>query len=209
MSLAQLKDHGLAGITGGMKNYFGAIHNPNKYHDSRCDPYVAEVFDCASVKRKHRLTVLDALKVQYHRGPSFHARWADSFGALIFSTDPVAADVIGWRLIEKLNVDGRIPVNAITTVSQQNIHELDLFVPLLRNTGITWQVQFAHNVTDRFESSVMVTPAQYAQVCRFLGELILRHHETIQVAPMDGKIVNQVSSSRWRMKLPSPSSSLK
>ena len=38
ISLAILKDHGLAGVTAGMKNYFGAIHNPNKYHDSGCDP---------------------------------------------------------------------------------------------------------------------------------------------------------------------------
>ncbi|MGB6339903.1 MAG: DUF362 domain-containing protein, partial [Candidatus Aminicenantaceae bacterium] len=34
VSLAILKDHGLAGVTAGMKNYFGAIHNPNKYHDN-------------------------------------------------------------------------------------------------------------------------------------------------------------------------------
>jgi uncharacterized protein (DUF362 family) len=45
ISLAILKDHGLAGVTAGMKNYFGAIHNPNKYHDSRCDPFVADLFD--------------------------------------------------------------------------------------------------------------------------------------------------------------------
>jgi uncharacterized protein (DUF362 family) len=109
VSLAVLKDHGLAGVTGGLKNYFGAIHNPNKYHDNHCDPYVAEVFDCAPVKRKHRLTVLDALKVQYHRGPAYHSRWADLSGALIFSTDPVAADIIGWRLIEKLRAASGLP----------------------------------------------------------------------------------------------------
>lgn len=28
ISLAILKDHGMAGVTAGMKNYFGAIHNP-------------------------------------------------------------------------------------------------------------------------------------------------------------------------------------
>jgi uncharacterized protein (DUF362 family) len=72
ISLAVLKDHGLAGLTAGMKNYFGAIHNPNKYHDDHCDPYVADLFDAPPVKSRHRLTVLDALKVQYHKGPSFH-----------------------------------------------------------------------------------------------------------------------------------------
>jgi uncharacterized protein (DUF362 family) len=109
ISLAILKDHGLAGVTAGMKNYFGAIHNPNKYHDTNCDPYVAEVFDTSLIKKKHRLTILDGLIVQYHRGPSYHSRWADKQGLLIFSFDPVAADAIGWQIIEKLRAKKGLP----------------------------------------------------------------------------------------------------
>ena len=109
ISLAILKDHGLAGVTAGMKNYFGAIHNPNKYHDTNCDPYVAEVFDTFLIKKKHRLTILDGLIVQYHRGPSYHSRWADKQGLLIFSFDPVAADAIGWQIIEKLRAKKGLP----------------------------------------------------------------------------------------------------
>jgi uncharacterized protein (DUF362 family) len=102
ISLAVLKDHGLAGITAGMKNYFGAIHNPNKYHDDHCDPFVADLFDAAPIKGRHRLTILDALQVQYHKGPSFHAAWADRRETLIFGLDPVAADYAGWQIIESL-----------------------------------------------------------------------------------------------------------
>jgi uncharacterized protein (DUF362 family) len=109
ISLAILKDHGLAGITAGMKNYFGAIHNPNKYHDSRCDPYVAEVFDAPPVKSRHRLSILDALVVQYHRGPSFHPRWAANYGGLIFSVDPEAADSVGRTVVERLRAAGGLP----------------------------------------------------------------------------------------------------
>jgi uncharacterized protein (DUF362 family) len=109
ISLAVLKDHGMAGLTAGMKNYFGAIHNPNKYHDSNCDPYVAEVFDAPPVRSRHRLSVLDALLVQFHRGPSYHARWATRHGGLIFSRDPVAADTVGWGLIEKLRAAAGLP----------------------------------------------------------------------------------------------------
>ena len=112
ISLAILKDHGLAGITAGMKNYFGVVHNPNKYHDNHCDPFVAELFDTPAVKRKHRLTILDALLVQYHRGPSYHARWAEPCGRLIFSQDPVAGDAVGWRLVEKLREDRGLPRRA-------------------------------------------------------------------------------------------------
>ena len=109
VSLAVLKDHGLAGVTAGMKNYFGAIHNPNKYHDDRCDPFVAQVFDAPPVKTRHRVTVIDALTVQFHRGPSFHARWAAKFGGLLFSTDPVAADAVGGSIIERLRAEAGLP----------------------------------------------------------------------------------------------------
>jgi uncharacterized protein (DUF362 family) len=102
ISLAILKDHGLAGVTAGMKNYFGAIHNPNKYHDSHCDPFVAELFDTSIIKQKHRISILDALVVQYHRGPSYHPQWAEACGTLIFGLDAVAVDSVGWQMIEKL-----------------------------------------------------------------------------------------------------------
>jgi len=109
VSLAILKDHGLAGVTAGMKNYFGAIHNPNKYHDFHCDPFVAEVFDAPPVKAKHRLSILDALVVQYHRGPSFHPQWAEKFGGLVFGFDPVAADRVGWALVERFRAAKGLP----------------------------------------------------------------------------------------------------
>ncbi len=109
ISLAVLKDHGLAGVTAGMKNYFGAIHNPNKYHDDGCDPFVAEVFDAPPVKARHRLTVIDALTVQFHKGPSYHARWAARFGGLILGLDPVAADTAGWTVLERLRAAAGLP----------------------------------------------------------------------------------------------------
>jgi uncharacterized protein (DUF362 family) len=109
ISLAILKDHGLAGVTASLKNYFGAIHNPNKYHDHRCDPYVAELFDAEQVKAKHRLSIIDALVVQFHRGPAFHPQWADASGRLFFSVDPVAADFAGWRWIEELRARKGLP----------------------------------------------------------------------------------------------------
>ena len=109
LSLAILKDHGLAGITAGIKNYFGAIHNPNKYHDFNCNPFIAELFDTSPIKAKHRLSILDGIIIQFHRGPAYHAKWNKNYGALIFSTDPVAADYTGWQLIEKLRAAKGLP----------------------------------------------------------------------------------------------------
>ncbi len=109
ISLAVLKDHGMAGVTAGMKNYFGAIHNPNKYHDHNCNPFIPELFETKSIKSKHRLAILDCLYVQYHRGPSYHARWAEKYEALLFSLDPVAADSVGWKIIKELRAKKGLP----------------------------------------------------------------------------------------------------
>ncbi|MFP4081175.1 MAG: DUF362 domain-containing protein [Candidatus Aminicenantes bacterium] len=109
VSLAILKDHGLAGVTGGMKNYFGAIHNPNKYHDFNCNPFIAELFDTDLIKKKHKLTILDALIVQYHLGPSYHSQWAERYESLLFGLDPVATDFVGWQVIEKLRAEKGLP----------------------------------------------------------------------------------------------------
>jgi len=109
ISFAILKDHGMAGVTAGMKNYFGTIHNPNKYHDYNCNPFIAELFDTKFIKNKHKLTILDGLVVQYNRGPSFHAHWAKNYESLVFSFDPVAADFVGWQMIEKLRSENGLP----------------------------------------------------------------------------------------------------
>ncbi len=109
ISLAILKDHGLAGITAGMKNYFGSIHNPNKYHDDNCNPFVADLFDTAVIYKKHKLTVIDALTVQFHKGPAYHSLWAENYGGLIMSTDPVAADYTGQQVIEELRKQHGLP----------------------------------------------------------------------------------------------------
>ena len=38
INMPVLKDHSISGVTCAMKNNFGCIHNPNKYHDNGCDP---------------------------------------------------------------------------------------------------------------------------------------------------------------------------
>lgn len=102
ISLAILKDHGITGITGVMKNFYGAIHNPNKYHDGRGDPYIPDLFSCPLIKNKHRLAILDAGKVQYHRGPGYNSRYCEKYNSLLLSFDPVAIDYVGWKIIEEI-----------------------------------------------------------------------------------------------------------
>lgn len=96
-----LKDHDLAGITGSMKNFYGAIHNPNKYHDNACSPYVADLMAVPMIHDKLKLTICDAISVQYHGGPSYKPKWKWDYNGLLISTDPVAIDSIGYQIIEQ------------------------------------------------------------------------------------------------------------
>ena len=97
-----LKDHDIAGVTIGMKNFFGAIYNPNKFHGSGCNPYIADLVNHPLIKNKLRLTVCDASRVQVHNGPAFYPRYAREYGGILVSRDPVALDYTGWQIIEKL-----------------------------------------------------------------------------------------------------------
>ncbi|MDD5308624.1 MAG: DUF362 domain-containing protein [Deltaproteobacteria bacterium] len=96
-----LKDHDLAGVGCAMKNMYGAIHNPNRYHDNNCDPYVAQVSAHPFVRGKLRLVLVDALTAQYHGGPArvVSNQWRPA--AIIASRDPVAVDRLAYDIIDK------------------------------------------------------------------------------------------------------------
>jgi uncharacterized protein (DUF362 family) len=97
-----LKDHGLCSLTGALKNVFGALHNPNKYHDDRCDPFIADANAVPFVRNKNKLVICDALRVQYNGGPAFKSRWTEAVGGILLSEDPVALDAVGVMLLDRV-----------------------------------------------------------------------------------------------------------
>lgn len=109
VSFGVVKDHDLAGVSASLKNWYGVIHNPNKYHDNQCDPYVADVVRQAFIRDKLRFTVLDGVKAQCHGGPAHRASGCWSLGRLAASTDPVAADLWAWRVIDAERVRRGLP----------------------------------------------------------------------------------------------------
>jgi len=134
ITAAVLKDHNLAGISGGMKNFFGAIHNPNKYHDDNCDPFIVDVVQHRYIRPKLRLSVIDGTRAQYHGGPARRREYSWAFGGLIVSTDVVAADAVAADLIDaerlkrglkKLAEDGR-PTRHIETAAKRRLGVADL-----------------------------------------------------------------------------------
>jgi len=109
VSVAVVKDHDLAGVSGTLKNFYGVIHNPNKYHDHGCDPYVADVVRHPYVAGKLRLSLLDGGLAQCHGGPAYRADMTFPLGALAASTDPVALDAWAWRIIEAERARRHLP----------------------------------------------------------------------------------------------------
>jgi uncharacterized protein (DUF362 family) len=95
-----VKDHDLAGVSAGLKNLYGLIHNPNKYHDHHCSPYVAHVAAAPPVRDKLKLTICDGLIAQYHGGPALKKSCAWEAGLLLGSRDPVALDAVAAGIID-------------------------------------------------------------------------------------------------------------
>ena len=97
-----LKDHDLAGLSGALKNHFGSIHNPNKLHTDGCYPYVADLNCADMIRGKQRLVVYDALNVCYEGGPAYNPAATVRYGAILVSTDPVAADAAALEILDGL-----------------------------------------------------------------------------------------------------------
>jgi len=130
-----LKDHDLSGVGCGMKNMFGAIHNPNRYHDHNCDPYVADVSAHPHVRDKLKLVLADALTAQCHGGPARVLKYQWRPGQLLASADPVALDRVAQELIEQqrakmglpsLTEAGRPPRWLATAAEKHKLGEADL-----------------------------------------------------------------------------------
>jgi uncharacterized protein (DUF362 family) len=101
INMPVVKDHSIAGVTVALKNMFGAIHNPNKYHLDVGNPYIPDVYALPGIASKVRWIVCDATTVQYEGGPSYLPYWAWAFDGVIVGSDPVALDHTGWQLIER------------------------------------------------------------------------------------------------------------
>ncbi len=105
-----LKDHNIAGLSLSLKNYFGAIENPNKFHRTNCDPYVADLNMYPPIREKNKLIVCDAITALYEGGPTdCRPQYMWNYNGLMIGTDPVAVDQIGLMLLEEKRASEGLP----------------------------------------------------------------------------------------------------
>ena len=129
INLPVLKDHDGAGVTIALKNMYGTIHNPNKYHPNGCDPYVADLNMLPEIRSRMKLIVCDATTAMYEGGPGFKPEHSWKANSLLVSQDPVALDSTGWQMIERkraemglktLEADKRAPRYIATAADQEH-----------------------------------------------------------------------------------------
>ncbi len=134
ISAGVLKHHDLAGVSGTLKNFYGAIHNPNKYHDDHCSPYVADVVRHPHIGPKLRLAVMDGIEAQYHAGPAKHPGFTWPFAGLLVGRDPVAVDRVSADIIDRKRVEKRMktlaqdrrPIAHVMTAADRGLGVADL-----------------------------------------------------------------------------------
>jgi uncharacterized protein (DUF362 family) len=129
INMPVLKDHDGAGVTIALKNMYGAIHNPNKYHPNGCDPYVADLNMLPEIRSRMKLTICDATTAMYEGGPGFKPEHSWKLNSLLVAQDAVALDYTGWQTIERkraemglktLEADGRAPRYIATAADSEH-----------------------------------------------------------------------------------------
>lgn len=107
-----MKDHGISGVSGALKNHYGTFDNPGKHHGNNCDPYLADLNAIPAIRDKTRLIILDAFRPMADGGPSLNTRALWDYHSLVFSQDPVAIDHYAWTAIDARRKETGLPLLA-------------------------------------------------------------------------------------------------
>jgi hypothetical protein len=100
INVRPMRTHHWSGLGTCLKNMISFVPRPYEYHGDACAP-LGSIWRLPHLDGKVRLNVLVMLTPQFHGiGPhSFSKRFVWPYGGLIVSTDPVAADATGARII--------------------------------------------------------------------------------------------------------------
>ena len=101
INVRPMRTHHWSGLGTLLKNYIMFVGAPWMYHGNSCEKLGA-VWHKSRVKGKTRLNILVMLTPLFHGvGPHhFSRKYTWPYGGLIVSTDPVAADATGARIIQ-------------------------------------------------------------------------------------------------------------
>ena len=101
INMRPMRTHHWSGLGTLLKNYIVFVPYPWAYHGNACES-LGSIWNKPEIKGKTRLNVLVMLTPQFHGvGPHhFSKTYVWTYGGLIVSVDPVAADATGARIIQ-------------------------------------------------------------------------------------------------------------
>ncbi len=101
INVRPLRTHHWSGLGTLLKNYIMFVSKPWTYHRNACEPLGA-IWKKPRIRGKTRLNILVMLTPLFHGiGPHhFSTRYLWPYNGLLVSTDPVAADATGARIIQ-------------------------------------------------------------------------------------------------------------
>jgi hypothetical protein len=101
VNVRPVRTHHWSGVGTCLKNYIMFVPDPSAYHGEACSD-LGKIWTYPIVKGKTRLNILSALQPQFYgRGAHyFDKRYVWPYKGLIVSTDPVAVDAVGARLLQ-------------------------------------------------------------------------------------------------------------
>ncbi len=127
INVAALKDHASAGITLALKNMsHGFVNNVCRTHidagSNWCGTFIPAIVALPAIREKVVLHIGDGLIGTYDGGPG---NWNPHFKtweyrSLLFATDPVAMDRIGWDILDKKRAAEGLPKLAETGIKATN-----------------------------------------------------------------------------------------
>jgi hypothetical protein len=120
ITIPVLKDHGSGGVTLTLKNLSHGLNNnvarshlPRVPHGggesgpNQCNTFIPTAAAQPLIRQKATLHILDGLIGVYEGGPSRGLNWP--YRSLLFGTDPVALDHVGWDIIDRKRVEMGMP----------------------------------------------------------------------------------------------------
>ncbi|MEZ5195811.1 MAG: DUF362 domain-containing protein [Bacteroidales bacterium] len=102
INIPVLKTHGIAGISGSLKNHYGSIDNPRDFHPNNAtNPGIPEINAIPVIREKQKLIIADALLGVFDDGPRWNRDklWVNN--EIIIGTDPVAVDTVMMRILNR------------------------------------------------------------------------------------------------------------
>lgn len=125
INVPALKDHASGGITFALKGMtYGCVNNVSRTHvppDNWTRDFIPAIAAMTKLRQKVVLHVADALVACFDGGPAENARFQTfNYASLLFATDPVALDRIGWKILDDRRALSGLPALAGTGIALTN-----------------------------------------------------------------------------------------